>query len=133
MDLNELQRLGSEISAQAEALARTSTELQFEREPGLRERFGERGVAKSYDDALHTIAFLAEAVSLGSPATFAGYINWLDGVLLAARVPPEVLPEHLKILKEVILDRLGPAVAAQAAQAIDRALGALADKKSGHP
>ncbi|HTZ51609.1 MAG TPA: hypothetical protein VMF68_08115 [Spirochaetia bacterium] len=130
MDIDEQQRLGAEIASQAVALARASTDLQFDREPGLRERFGERGVAKSYEDALHTMRFLAESVSLGSAATFAGYARWLDDVLLAAHVPPGVLPEHFRILKEVILLRLSPPAASQASAALDEALAVLAEKRS---
>ena len=130
MNLEEQQRCGSEIAAQAEALARAITDLQFEREPGLRERFGERGVAKSYDDARHTMAFLSESVSLGSPSTFAAYVRWLDGVLLAAGLQPEVLVAHLGMLKEVAAERLSPATADLAALSIDQALAGLQGRRS---
>jgi MerR family transcriptional regulator, light-induced transcriptional regulator len=130
MDLEEQQRWGEEIAARKEILAREATDLQFEREPGLRERFGERGVAKSYDDALHTLDFLSESVSLGSTATFAGYVSWLDGVLISAHVPPMVLPAHLNILKEVMANRLSPAAVEQATKTIDEALARLAEKRA---
>jgi hypothetical protein len=120
VNLDQQQRLGAEIAAQVEVLATSVTDIQLERDPGLRERFGEAGVSKSYSDALHTMSFLAEAVSLGSPETFASYVGWLDGVLSSAHVPLEVLPHHLALLKQVAGELLSPAAAAEAGKAIDR-------------
>jgi len=113
------------VDSQRSALAREAVERQYARFPESLAPFGERGKAKSIEDAEYNLQYLAEAMALGDRLVFVSYILWLKDVLAGARVPSGILIEHLHILRQVLADRLPPDAAAAAGGYIAHALTAL--------
>lgn len=114
-----------EIESAKNRLAAELVDEQYRSDPELLERWGERGRAKSLDDAAHNLSFLAEAVALGDTAVFARYILWLDKVLAGAGLPRSVLAGHLELLGAGLNKNLSKACAEAAGAHIEAALAAL--------
>src|SRR3954470_20328484 len=114
MDRNR--ETGQLIEAQRRALAEAVVSRQYERQPGLRQRYGDGGQAKCVQDTEYHLSYLAAAVTYASPALFSDYIAWAKAVLAAFGVGPEDVAQNLVCLREVLADQLpggmGGAVAA---------------------
>jgi hypothetical protein len=98
----------TEIAERVASLATRMVEDQFRETPGLRERLGETGYAKSLRDAEYNLQFLAEAVALGDAAGFGAYLAWLDTVLTGAGLERSVLDGHLDCMTAVLSSGLDP-------------------------
>ena len=97
---------GAAIRDRRVALASLTTELQYERVPGLRDSFGAVGHAKAVRDADYSLQFLAEAIASGDQDSLAGYLVWLDRVLTGAGLAQSVLDVHLECMIEVLSTEL---------------------------
>jgi hypothetical protein len=114
-----------EIDSKKDRLAFAMVEEQYRRDPALLARWGERGRAKSLEDAGRNLEFLAAAVALGDPAAFARYALWLRKVLGGAGLGPHILRDHLALMKEFLAAGLTAGCAAAAAACVEQAEKAL--------
>ncbi len=116
---------GQLIDARRRALAEAVVARQYERQPGLRERYGEAGRAKCVEDTEHHLACLAAAVAYSSPALFADYAAWAKAVLAAFGVAPEDAEANLACLRDVLGEALPSTVGEAVAPVVEAALRAL--------
>ncbi|MEI8258022.1 MAG: cobalamin-dependent protein [Deltaproteobacteria bacterium] len=72
----ERKELAAAITLHAPMLAEAATDLQYARQPGVWEPFGERGRALSVRDLRYHLPFLASSIASDAPELFAGYIAW---------------------------------------------------------
>jgi methanogenic corrinoid protein MtbC1 len=113
---------GKAILSIQKELAEIVTSLQFQRDPSLVTRYGERGRAKTLQDTLYNLGYLAEAVSAASPELFVDYVGWAKIMLAARNVRAEDFAANLEIIREVLLGSLPDEIGAKAAAAIDAGL-----------
>src|SRR5436305_14099100 len=106
MLLDRNRETGQLIEARRRALAEAVVARQYERQPGLGERYGEGGRAKCVQDTEYHLAHLAAAVTFSSPALFRDYIGWAKAVLAAFGVAPEDVAGNLACLRDVLSEQL---------------------------
>lgn len=123
---------GRAIATQREALARATVQRYFARYPHHAERYGPHGQMKCYQDALYHLLYLSEAVANSAPMLFRDYIAWAKTLLVSLGIPAQDLVQHLRLLEEVLGERLELSVAAVAAEYIEQTL-AVFDTLSGDP
>ncbi|OKP86494.1 hypothetical protein A3844_13210 [Paenibacillus helianthi] len=80
--LTDQQNAGERLKVLAEQLAEEVTLRQYERQPELRQRFGPSGMARTKQDSLYHLRYLAQSVALDSPLLFINYIVWLKVLLM---------------------------------------------------
>ncbi|UQZ37443.1 cobalamin-binding protein [Paenibacillus sp. PK3_47] len=66
------------------------------------DRFGPSGKARTRQDSLYHLRYLAESVSLASPLLFINYIIWLKVLLAQYKITAEDLRVNLDLMKEAI-------------------------------
>ena len=120
-----LRQFSEELDSKKALLAAAMVEEQYRADPELLKRWGERGRAKSFEDAAHNLSFLLEAVALGDAAVFGRYILWLDKVLAGAGLPRRILTAHLELMAGHLAKALSKPCACEAARYIGSALAAL--------
>jgi methanogenic corrinoid protein MtbC1 len=111
-----------EIRSRQESLAQSIVDLQYRREPGQWESFGEEGLKKSIRDAGYHLSFLAEALHSGDPSLFSHYIAWVRSLLHGLGFPERALFTTLDCTREVLQKELSPMAASRVSQYIDGAL-----------
>ena len=116
---------GHQLRDQAGALADAVVACEYRRNPRLIVRYGPRGRGKSRQDAAYHLAFLADAVDVGSQAVFDDYIGWAKVLLLHLGVLAEDLDHHLGCMADVLDDRMPAPVAAPAVAMIEHARSTL--------
>jgi len=83
-------------------LAEEIVRLQYERQPGLAERFGRIGHEKTLEDTRYSLKYLVESVSLQSPLLFSSYMTWLRVLLIQYKVSTEDLYINMLCLQNVL-------------------------------
>jgi hypothetical protein len=73
--------LAAELLRERDAIAIAVTDVFLTRHPDWIARYGERARLRGEDDARHHVEFLAAAVDIGEPRSFADYALWCRGVL----------------------------------------------------
>lgn len=116
---------GHQLRDQAAALADAVVACEYSRNPRLIVRYGPGGRGKSRRDAAWHLAFLADAVDVGSQAVFNDYIAWAKVLLLHMGVLAEDLDQHLGCMADVLGERMPPPVAAPAVAMIEGARSVL--------
>ncbi|WP_249900846.1 cobalamin-dependent protein [Paenibacillus sp. PK3_47] len=96
------QDAGERLKQIAEQLAEEVTLRQYKRQPELMDRFGPSGKARTRQDSLYHLRYLAESVSLASPLLFINYIIWLKVLLAQYKITAEDLRVNLDLMKEAI-------------------------------
>ena len=124
---------GRAIAAQREELARAVVQRHFARHPHLAERYGPQGQRKCYQDALYHLLYLSEAVANSAPMLFRDYVAWAKTLLVGLGLPAQHLMQHLRLLEEVLSERLDLQVAVVAAEYIEQALEAFDTLSSDPP
>lgn len=81
---------------------------QFERRPGLAQRYGTAGRSKCVQDALYHLSYLAEAIRASSPVLFADYAAWAKTLLDGLGIPAEDLVLNLECMRDAVLSLLSP-------------------------
>jgi hypothetical protein len=94
-----------------EAIARAVTRRQYDEDPSLLDRHGERGREKTLQDMGHNIDQLVPAVDLGDPEMFAQYTRWLDSVLLSRGVATKYIKRCYELVIDEVRERYDPAEA----------------------
>lgn len=116
---------GRAIAAQREELARAVVQRHFARHPHLAERYGPHGQTKCDQDALYHLLYLSEAVANSAPSLFRDYVAWAKVLLVGLGIPSQDLVQHLRLIEEVLRERLALPVAMVAAEYIEQALDAF--------
>ncbi len=124
---------GEFLNAQRRALAEAVVSRQYERQPELRDRYGERGQAKCVQDTEYHLAYLAAAVTYSSPALFADYVAWAKAVLAAFGVGPDDVERNLDCLRDVLRERLPGELREAVTPYLDAALRALPEAPTDLP
>ena len=70
-----------ELQRASGRLARRSAALIYERHPEWEQKWGPSGREKCVDDGLYHLSFLADALALGRPESFASYCAWMADFL----------------------------------------------------
>ncbi|AIQ45320.1 cobalamin-binding protein [Paenibacillus sp. FSL R7-0273] len=102
------QNAGERLKMIAEQLAEEVTLRQYERQPDLRQRFGPSGIARTRQDSLYHLRYLAQSVSLESPLLFIHYIIWLKVLLMQYKITAEDLRINLELMKDAITAEVKP-------------------------
>ncbi|CEG28825.1 hypothetical protein [Bacillus sp. B-jedd] len=85
-----------------EQIIDTVTAKIYEREPGLLERYGEKGKLKCKEDNLHHFNHLKTAYELNDKAVFTDYALWLNGILTKHGMSTQHLIDNFAIIEEVL-------------------------------
>ena len=120
-------RLIESLRAGKPGIAAAFTEEWYRRHPECDALWGARGRALTEEDAGHHIDFLAGALHLGSPQSFADYVKWTRGMLGARGLDVAILDETLAILDDLTARTAEPDGRAILGQMFSAGRKALAD------
>lgn len=95
--------LAATILAHQKAIADAVMEIQYARQPALRELYKPAEHQKCLRDIHYHCLYLSEALQVARPALFADYIAWAGPLLASYNVPPQVLQVTLEALRETLL------------------------------
>jgi hypothetical protein len=126
-------RSSERLVAEKEALARAITDALYAERPELLARYGAAGREKCLQDMRYNLEHLAPAVALEQPSMFAGYAQWLRGLLAARGIPVDDVVRSLVLTRDAITQRFPPDEAADALTAIDAGLAALGPAAASAP
>lgn len=115
----------SEIRMNLDLLSGEITERHARQFPEVFERYGPIGKIRCREDARFHLVYLAAALDTDIPAFFLDYVGWARVMLASRKIPPEDLARNLRILDEVLRDRLTPETAGRAGAMIAAALEQL--------
>ncbi|RBP92991.1 hypothetical protein DFO70_106121 [Cytobacillus firmus] len=87
-----------------EKIVNRVTEVIYEREPFLLERFGEQGKEKCREDNHHHMKHLETAYELNQSAFFTDYAVWLAGILNKHGMKTQHLIDNFEIIQAVLAD-----------------------------
>lgn len=83
-------------------MAHKATDVIYEREPELLERYGEKGKLKCLEDNEHHLKQLITATELGQSKFFTDYALWLSGILVRHGMSTKHLIDNFIILQELL-------------------------------
>lgn len=89
-----------DVQDHIKVLAEAATEVMYVRHPEWLARWGADARVRSIDDLAYHLHYAADALALGSPATFLAYIAWITEFLERRQVPRSMLIESLETLRE---------------------------------
>ena len=112
--------LAEEILGCRDVVADAVTGTFLARHPDWLDRYGERARLRGVEDARHHIDFVAAAIEIDDPASFADYARWCRGVLESRGIDVRFLVENL----EDVGAELGGRLSADAAVPVETALRA---------
>ncbi|WP_042198026.1 cobalamin-dependent protein [Paenibacillus camerounensis] len=102
------QDAGERLKMIAEQLADEITLRQYERQPELKQRFGPSGMARTRQDSLYHLRYLAQSVAMDSPLLFINYVLWLKVLLMQYKITAEDLRINFTLMKDAISASLEP-------------------------
>lgn len=114
-----------QLDAHADAIASAATEKQFDSDPTLLRRYGEKGKAKCTEDARRHLSYLSSSVSHGSPGLFTDYIKWAKILVTRLGLSAEDIARNLEYLRESVQESLPADAALVVARTIDAGLAEL--------
>jgi methanogenic corrinoid protein MtbC1 len=117
------------IDKSTEELAKHITQLHFQHNPGLLDRYGAAGKVRCYEDAVFHLNFLAESMTMNLPDMYANYILWTSAMLKSRNIPENDLHDNLDFVQQAIDEILGQEFSAMAKEYIDIAKAKLKDSK----
>jgi hypothetical protein len=83
------------------------SEMIYEREPSLLERFGEKGKEKCREDNHHHMKHLQSAYELKQSVFFKDYALWLEGILTKHGMKTQHLIDNFKLIQTVLREEKG--------------------------
>lgn len=83
------------------------TELHFEHDPSLLDRYGSEGKIRCKQDAVFHLNFLVEAMIMQLPEMYANYILWVAAMLKSRNIPDTDLLNNLDFVQIAIHEILG--------------------------
>lgn len=117
--------LAKQVRERLEPLALKALEIQYEKQKGFWEKYGEAARRKGAEDAKYHFQFLAEAIEAGDPTIFLDYVQWLKGLFAGLRFPHDALPVCLVAMRESLQSLLGIDTIRPACDLIESALAHL--------
>ncbi|MCB2197049.1 MAG: cobalamin-dependent protein [Bacteroidetes bacterium] len=90
------------LISNASELAEQIVQLQYEKQPEIWNKYGERGKKLSVRDAAYHLPFLAEAIETGDKAIFTNYVKWVKKLFQSLKFPDEAMIETLKCTQIII-------------------------------
>jgi MerR family transcriptional regulator, light-induced transcriptional regulator len=123
---------GDRLRANANRIAQATTDREYARLPFLRERYGEKGKIKCFEDVLYNVGILAGAVDVQDGKIFLGYAAFLKVLLTTRGVAAEDVAESLRCLANVLTEELpgDNSLAASYALAAAERFGSMPDTAS---
>lgn len=103
-------------------LAVEITELQYEEQPQLIQRFGAAGKERTRIDTEYNLQYLADSLAADSPSLFTNYVNWLKILLAGYNVGFKEVAVDLRCMKKVLQQRVAAPEHATAVGFIESAL-----------
>lgn len=97
--------MGTVAASRSEELARRIIRHQAQLQPDLEVRYGQVGMEICLQDIRYPLAYLAEALSLQSPALFEEYVKWLKKLLSSLGIPDEDMRINLRCMREILASR----------------------------
>ncbi|WP_225999197.1 B12-binding domain-containing protein [Paenibacillus sp. BJ-4] len=95
---------GESLLMQAGDLAELVINKQYELQPDLLLRFGDSGKAKTKQDSIYSLNYLAESVIVNSPILFTQYVSWLKKLLEGFGITQEDLSIHFGLIQETLIE-----------------------------
>ncbi len=95
------------LAEKSTELARHITNLHFEGNPGLLERYGVESKRRCYEDAVFNLNFLVEALTMNLPEMYVNYILWAATMLESRNIPKTDLYDNLDYLQQAIHELMG--------------------------
>jgi methanogenic corrinoid protein MtbC1 len=89
------------------AIAEATSHAFFLAHPDWVDRFGDAGRLRCLEDTLFHLDFLAGSAGVGSPEAFVDYVRWVCSMLEARGIDAGHLVEHLGMVREALIERLG--------------------------
>ncbi|GGG22872.1 cobalamin-dependent protein [Paenibacillus abyssi] len=102
----DLPDVGNALLSRIDEMTERVTEIQYQLQPDLHERFGPRGLEKTKQDTRYNLRYLAQSVQIQSPLLFASYMTWLKVLLAGYRVTTKDLQVNLECIIQVMQERL---------------------------
>lgn len=96
------QEIKQKILSSQELWAKEILQLQFRRNPELRQRYTEEMTQKCLQDVQYHLTFLAQAIAENSLSLYRDYIRWAKVLLQGLHIPIEEFTQNLDYQKEVI-------------------------------
>ena len=115
----------NDIRRNIELLAGEIADRHAQRSPEVFARYGPFGKIRCREDARFHLDYLSVAVETESPAFFVDYIAWAKVMLASRNVPANDLAMNLRIMREVLNDRLSTETAKAAIAMVNAAIDAL--------
>lgn len=78
------------------------TERIYEADPGLHDKYGEKGKAKCGEDNLHHMRHLETAYEIQNAEVFIDYALWLNGILVRHGMESRHLTENFRYISEAL-------------------------------
>jgi len=97
---------------QRRAFAERAVLRHWLRQPGVAQRYGDKGRQRCVEDMLYTLVYLEAATATGSKELFRDYITWLRSVFICFEIDIDDLTGTLETLQEIFTER-GDAVPAE--------------------
>lgn len=118
----ERKALAAALTLRGALIAEVASDLQYARQPGVWERFGERGRALSVRDMTYHLPFLASAIAADEVRLFVGYIAWARLLLGRLGFDEQATIVMLECLRDAIASELPDGRGAAAAPYVEAAL-----------
>ena len=126
----EYQIAGEAIIARKRDLAEAACAWQYERQPGVWERFGEIGRQRAIEDAEYHLRFLAEALSVQHLPLFTQYVAWAKVLFTGLHLPDDALQMGLECQMDVLRGKLPTEQSGPANEFIAAAIAHLSEYPS---
>jgi len=98
--------LVTQLKDHKHSLAERITELQYQNNPELEKRYGEKGRERCLEDAIYHLEYLEEALRVESVEIFSHYLEWAYHMLSARDIPLSDLKENVGYIKQAIKEQL---------------------------
>ncbi len=96
------------INEQMDALSEIIVSRQYEIQPEIWERYGEKGRKLSLRDSNYHFKYLTEALTENDPTIFTNYVIWLKQLFESLKFPPEALTVMLDCTADALREKLDP-------------------------
>ena len=124
---------GQALLEQQSHLADTLVRRQWALHPELAARHAADGRPTCLEVANDLLSFLAQALQAGRPEMFGDHIAWAKVMLARRGVQAGDLAEHLRMLRELLIEMLPAEAAAAAAAVVDQGLATFPQMPLGVP
>jgi methanogenic corrinoid protein MtbC1 len=100
------EQTAASIESQSTAIAKAAVAEQYQRQPEIWEKYGDKGRQLSERDAAYHLPFLCEALAGFEPRIWNEYVEWLQGLFANLKFPSEVLPAMITSFQKTLQEML---------------------------